>query len=197
LPVLRDREPDPDDSQAKLDLQGSHASRGVLQEPNRDDMGIGLSDDWIKIVERYKPTIVDAEPDPDESMGVREERNLNESTQREEPDPDESTHREEPDPDELMHREEPDPDESLHREEPDPDESMDSKESSAHGSVKSRENGLDLDVDPLNEELVRILDAASAAVIRLQQAVVHIKRQATPAETTTTLNTLSTILRYD
>jgi hypothetical protein len=113
---------------------------------------------------------------------------------REEPDPDESLRREEPDPDESLRREEPDPDESLCRDEPDPDESMDSEEPGARESLKSHENGLDLDVEPLNEELVRILDAASAAVIRLQQAILHIRQQATPAEATMALHTLSTIL---
>lgn len=119
------------------------------------------------------------EPDPDESTSVGEDPDPDVSTNSEEPDPDESMDSEEPDPDESMDAEEPDPDESVKAYEPDPDE-----------------NGRDLDFGTVNDEIARIQDATAAAMTRLQNAITTLRQQATPAETTTAIKALSTIVRY-
>lgn len=96
VPVIRKREPDPDDSRAEPDPddalsidQDRTAPRG-FQEPDPDDM-----------LTEEKAT---EEPDPDECMHVADEPDLDESTRGiEEPDPDESVWAHEPDPDEIEH----------------------------------------------------------------------------------------------
>lgn len=173
--LQRSEEPDPDESTSSASI---HTSLTVPvtgeQEPDPDDSR--------------------AEPDPDDALSIHQDKTTLSGFQ--EPDPDDMITKEkatqEPDPDDCMHvADEPDPDESMRdREEPDPDESVRAREPDPD------ENGHALDLGMVNDEIARIQDTTSAAMIRLQNAINTIKQQASPAETTAAIRTLFTILRY-
>ncbi|CAM6064874.1 unnamed protein product, partial [Sphagnum tenellum] len=137
----------------------------------------------------------DAEPDPDdEATSVHEDKESDADEMLDEPNVDKA-------PVSLQKNEEPNLDKM--REEPDPDEavgfSQDSAPCEASLDVVSREQKADqdtvLDLEVVDDELIRIQDAAAAATARLQGAIAMLKQQASPSEMATVVQTLFTILR--
>ncbi len=137
----------------------------------------------------------DAEPDPDdEATSVHEDKESDADEMLDEPNADNA-------PISLQNNEEPNLDNM--REEPDPDEavrfSQDSAPYQASLDVVSREQKADqdtvLDLELVDDELIRIQDAAAAATARLQGAIAMLKQQASPSEMATVVQTLFTILR--
>jgi hypothetical protein len=185
-------EPDPDESHIPMVTQDNIACVGNIQEPDPDE-GLCTASSYEEPDpdEALMSIHKDQEPDPDEAlMSIHKDQ---------EPDPDEalmSIHKDqEPDPDEVLmsiHKDqEPDPDEaliSIHKDqEPDPDEGIES------GRGEFNSQGMDIDV--VDDELVRIQNATSGILSRLQSAIATLKKQASPADTTVAIQTLFTILR--
>ena len=192
-------EPDPDEA----------ALKG--KEPDPDELG---PHDLVDKAERYTdssqqvltekhepdPDELRAEPDPDEAhIPMVTQDNIACVGNNQEPDPDEglctASSYEEPDPDEALMSirkdQEPDPDEALismrKDQEPDPDEGIES------GREEFNSQGMDIDV--VDDELVRIQNATAGILSRLQSAIATLKEQASPADTTVAIQTLFTILR--
>lgn len=185
--ALKGKEPDPDES-GPHDLvdkteRYTDRSQQVLTEKHEPD-----------------PDELRAEPDPDEAhIPMVTQDNIACVGNIQEPDPDEgictASSYEEPDPDEALMSirkdQEPDPDEALmsvHKDqEPDPDDGIES------GREEFTSQGMDIDV--VDDELVRIQNATAGILSRLQSAIATLKEQASPADTTVAIQTLFTILR--
>jgi hypothetical protein len=200
--ALKGKEPDPDES-GPHDLvdkteRYTDRSQQVLtekHEPDPDELRAEPDPDEAHIPMVTQDNIACVgniqEPDPDEGICT--------ASSYEEPDPDEALMSirkdQEPDPDEALmsvHKDqEPDPDEaliSMHKDqEPDPDDGIES------GREEFTSQGMDIDV--VDDELVRIQNATAGILSRLRSAIATLKEQASPADTTVAIQTLFTILR--